>query len=31
VRFDQDPNPGLSFGLYQRLAGRNDNLPVGEF
>ncbi|MGH7200248.1 MAG: DUF1559 domain-containing protein [Planctomycetaceae bacterium] len=31
VRFDRDPDPGASYGLYQRLAGRNDDLPVGEF
>jgi prepilin-type N-terminal cleavage/methylation domain-containing protein len=30
-RFDQDPNPALTFGTYQRLAGRNDALPIGEF
>ena len=30
-RFDRDPNPGASFGLYQRLFARNDDLPTGEF
>ena len=30
-RFDQDPNPMATLGTLQRLAGRNDNLPIGEF
>ncbi len=30
-QFDIDPNPLATLGLYQRLFGRNDNLPVGEF
>ena len=30
-RFDQDLNAAANFGVYQRLGGRNDNLPIGEF
>ena len=29
--FDQDPDPAATLGVLQRLAGRNDNLPAGEF
>jgi prepilin-type processing-associated H-X9-DG protein len=29
--FDQDPNPAATLGVLQRLGGRNDNLPIGEF
>jgi prepilin-type N-terminal cleavage/methylation domain-containing protein len=31
IQFNTDPNPGPTFGLYQRLHGRNDDLPIGEF
>ncbi|MFG0334351.1 MAG: DUF1559 domain-containing protein [Maioricimonas sp. JB049] len=30
-RFDRDNTPAATFGTYQRLAGRNDALPIGEF
>jgi len=29
--FDVDPNPNATLGTFQRLAGRNDGLVVGEF
>ncbi|MDX1966275.1 MAG: DUF1559 domain-containing protein [Planctomycetaceae bacterium] len=29
--FELDPNPGATYGLFQRLAGRNDNQVVGDF
>ena len=29
--FDQDPNPAATMGVFQRLAGRNDGLTVGDF
>jgi prepilin-type N-terminal cleavage/methylation domain-containing protein len=29
--FTSDPNPNANFGLLQRLGGRNDDLPVGEY
>ncbi len=29
--FDVDPNAAVTLGTYQRLGGRNDNLPIGEF
>lgn len=30
-RFDQDPNAAQTLGIQQRLFGRNDGLPVGEY
>ena len=29
--YDSDPNQAATLGIYQRLHGRNDGMPIGEF